>query len=226
MRTKAVARRPDAEVAACCWLSSQCPRSASSLCWSRSTSAVVGVRVELKRRRRRRRPSGRRRWPPQSTTCVARPGAMTRAGRTGLGQEDSWEEDSWEEDSWPDEEDDQSEPAAPQLTLEDWFELWWPTVTNLGPGATACDERYAHAYIVPALGEVRPGPTRPTDADRLGHRPRRPRDRRPQGTDDPPRRPDPQPLPRRGGGRGPDHQQPGGGPAAPRHRRERDEAPH
>ena len=72
----------------------------------------------------------------------------------GTWAEDSWEEDSWEEDSWPDEEDDQSEPAAPLLTLEDWFELWWPTVTNLGPAAAACDERYAHAYILPALGEV------------------------------------------------------------------------
>ena len=32
--------------------------------------------------------------------------------------------------------------------------MWWPTVTNLGPAAAACDERYAHAYILPALGEV------------------------------------------------------------------------
>jgi integrase len=73
-------------------------------------------------------------------------------------EEDSWEEDSWpdedawpDEDSWPDEEDDQSEPP---LTLEDWFEVWWPTVTNPGPGAAARDERYAQSYIVPALGEL------------------------------------------------------------------------
>ena len=66
-------------------------------------------------------------------------------------EDDSWEADTWEEDTWPDEEDDQSEP---QLTLEDWFEVWWPTVTNRGPGATARDERYAQSYIVPALGDL------------------------------------------------------------------------
>ncbi len=40
------------------------------------------------------------------------------------------------------------------VTLADWFELWWPTVTNVRPATRSRDERYARTHVLRAFGDV------------------------------------------------------------------------
>jgi integrase len=115
---------------------------------------AVAVGVNVLRRRRRRGPQSPTATPEPAGVPAVAPTVEEAHGEAWSDEDEAWEEDGWEEDGWLEEEVNQPEPAARQLTLEDWFETWWPTVTNLGPDAAARDERYADAYIVPALGEV------------------------------------------------------------------------
>ena len=46
------------------------------------------------------------------------------------------------------------DPRLGKVTVEDWFDRWWPTVTNLRPTTRARDEASFRNHVVPTFGAV------------------------------------------------------------------------
>lgn len=55
------------------------------------------------------------------------------------------------------------DPRRGRITVGQWWEQWWPTVTNLRPTTRARDEYYFHAFVVPRFGDVPIGKLDRTD---------------------------------------------------------------
>ncbi len=46
------------------------------------------------------------------------------------------------------------DPRLGKITVEDWFERWWPTVTNLRPTTRARDEASFRNHVLPTFGSM------------------------------------------------------------------------
>jgi integrase len=78
----------------------------------------------------------------------------------GVADEPDDFEDDFVEDLDSYEEPPSAEELAPMdlegdgITLAEWFDRWWPSVTNVRPAARARDERYARHHFLRAFGDV------------------------------------------------------------------------
>ena len=112
------------------------------------------------------------------------------------------------------------------MTVGEWWDRWWPTVTHLRPSTRARDAQYFRTHVRPVFGAMPLGKLDRTSlrswAANLGSPP----GRRPRTGNDPPRRAAAEPV-RQRGGRGPtDPAQPGRQAPAPEDRTPRDALPH
>jgi integrase len=46
------------------------------------------------------------------------------------------------------------DPRLGRITVAEWWDQWWPTVTNLRPSTRARDEQYFRTHVVPTFGSV------------------------------------------------------------------------
>ncbi|MGD9794743.1 MAG: tyrosine-type recombinase/integrase [Acidimicrobiia bacterium] len=46
------------------------------------------------------------------------------------------------------------DPRLGRITVTEWFERWWPTVTDLRPTTYARDEQYFRTHVLPVFGNV------------------------------------------------------------------------
>lgn len=54
---------------------------------------------------------------------------------------------TWPQGSWVD-------PRLGRITVAEWLERWWPTVTNLRPTTRASDEASLRNHVLPVFGDV------------------------------------------------------------------------
>lgn len=46
------------------------------------------------------------------------------------------------------------DPRLGRITVAEWWDQWWPTVTNLRPSTRARDAQYVRSHVLPTLGST------------------------------------------------------------------------
>jgi integrase len=123
---------------------------------------MVGATVFLVRRRSQSRPTAQGVAEPAEAFESAEPAEAFESAEPADVADDLVDDfaDDLSDDLDIDEQPFPEEELAPMdfegdgITLAEWFEGWWPSVTNVRPAARARDERYARDHFLRVFGDV------------------------------------------------------------------------